>query len=284
MLRELLTGLGLSRYRFDDDEAIAAGLLSADRHIADASVRAILQIIEQAPDNSFLLHHLPHAKLLMNELARRDVRVIALLRSPFDVIVSQAHHLLERPQPDPPADLSLHAMQHWICAGGDDGAPAAPLAKRNFSIMHGWVDDTRTLVLRFEEIIGPRGGGQFSDQLASGLKLREFLGIEADTAEVARALIASFRSNIAIFRRGQIGSWKDEMAPNTAEQVRLGYGKMLEQWGYGPEGELLRPLKHPANMAEEMNHAIAALIDDNVHLRAKMRRLIADHAPEANSG
>jgi hypothetical protein len=276
LLSAMLHGLGLRRHPFAGLEEIAAGLLSSDQSAAKACVQAILEAIEAAPDNAFILHHVPHTKLLMGALAQRDVRVIALIRNPFDVIVSQAHHLLARPQPDTPAGLSLHAMQHWICSGGDDGALIPPLAKRNFGLMHGWVEDGRALLLRFEELVGPRGGGLFSDQLAAGLKLREFLGLDIDTAGVTQALMDSFRPEIDLFRRGQIGSWKEEMAPNTAEQVRLGYGRVFENWGYTLDGDVIPHASARPNLVEEMDRAAAAMIGDNVNLRAKVRRLLED--------
>lgn len=273
LLVELLHELGLKRHYFTNPDALGAGLLNRDRKVVTASAEEILNTIEQMPDNSFVCQHLPHATLLMHALAERDVRVVALVRCPYDVIVSHAHHLLQRPQPETPTGLSLHAMQHWICSGGNEGAATATLAKRSFGIMHGWVDDPRVLTLHFEDIVGPRGSGRFSSQLAAGLKLREHLGLDTDAAALGRALVNSYKPEIALFRRGQIGSWKDEMAPNTAEQVRLSYGKVLAKWGYSLDGELMRSAEAPATLVEDMDRVFAAMIAENVHLRAKLCRM-----------
>jgi hypothetical protein len=274
LINLVLAGLGLKRH-FLAAPDLRTGLLSRNHETVSACVQRILDKVDQMPENAFVLDHVPYAPALANALAERDIRMVALLRNPFDVVVSLAHHLQKQPEPDTPRDLSMHALQHWICGGANPST-----AKRNFALMHGWVGDERTLVLRFEEIVGPRGGGLFSDQLAAGLKLCDFLGVDMKAADMTAMLVRSFRPDIALFRRGQIGSWKEEMSPSTAEQVRLLYGGIFESWGYTPEGELIRHINGRSDMVEQMDTAVASLIEENVHLRIKAIRLAEEQLPE----
>jgi hypothetical protein len=281
LLNVVLQELGLSRHAFDGNEA-AAGLTSTDNETSRASMNAIIDVVDAMPQNSFVLHHVPYTKSLMAELEKRDVRPIALIRNPYDFIVSLAHHFLANPEHDTPRDLGLHAMQHWICGGGSN-EPGPPTAKRYMSMMSGWINDPRTLILRFEEVIGPLGDGRFSDQLASGLLLRDFLGVQKSPSEVMRAFIVGFQPGLRLFRRGQIGSWKDEMAANTVEQVRLLYGRVFESWGYTLDGELIHRAAERDDIVEQLDIAAAGLVVYVNHLRAGIRSMMDDFGPPVSA-
>lgn len=283
LLNVMMHGLGLRRHQVPLGEA-SIGLLDPNPETAKASVDSISKIVDEMPDNSFVLHHIPYTKLLMHELVQRDVRTVALIRNPFDFVVSLSHHLRANPEGEAPVSASLHGMQHWICYGtaGVDKVAQPPIAKRYFRIMHGWTTDSRALLLRFEEIVGTRGGGLFSDQIASGLALRDFLGVDMSTAAIARVLVGSYRPGIALFRKGKIGSWRDEMLPNTATQMRLLYPTFITAWGYDLEGFLAKHAGDRPNIVAELDAAIAALIEDKVLLSAKLRS-VTSAATEANA-
>ena len=140
-------------------------------------------------------------------------------------------------------------------------------------MMTRWVNDKRATIIRFEDIVGPRGNGLFSDQLATALNFCSVLDVNINIADLTRALAGSFQPGIALFRRGQIGSWKEEMAPNTAEQVRLMYPWAFEPWGYELDGSLTHHANERADILSKLDAAAAALVDENAHLRAKVNRL-----------
>jgi len=274
-LNVLLPQLGFNRHICELGQ-ITTGLIDADPERAQASVQELLAIVDAMPDGAFVLDHVPYNKTLADELAKRDVRVIIMVRNVYDFVVSLSHHLRRDPGPKTPTDFSLHRLQHWICTepGPEvDGVPAPPLAKRYARRIGSWTADKHAFVLRFEDIIGPRGGGLFSDQIATILSLRDYLGLDLDNGALARALFNSFRPGIALFRRGQIGSWRDEMAPNTAEVIRVAYARTLQDWGYSETGELLRHANERTGIVDEVDHAVLGLVEDLVHLQAKARRL-----------
>jgi len=258
---------------------LTTGVISSDPEICGQSSEELANIIGDLPDNTFVLDHVPYRKRLMYELEKRNIRVVAMVRNIYDFVVSLSHHLRREPEADTPVEFSPHELQHWICThapADENGNVMPPIAKRYASHIGGWASDERAFFLRFEDVIGPRGGGLFSDQLATGLRLRDFLGVDMNNADVARGLITSFRPGASLFRRGQIGGWRQEMAANTAEQIRLGYSRFLEAWGYTLDGDVVQHANARPGMLEEMDLAVAGLVDDNVHLRTKVQRLCAE--------
>lgn len=274
----LMPRLGFDRH-FRRLGHLTTGVISSDPGICGQSSEALATIIGELPDNTFVLDHVPYRKRLVYELEKRDIRVVAMVRNLYDFVVSLSHHLRREPEPDTPTDISMHELQHWIAThaiADENGNTMAPMAKRYATHIGGWAMDERAFLLRFEDVIGPRGGGLFSDQLATGLRLRDFLGADRDNADVARGLITSFRPGASLFRRGQIGGWRQEMAENTAEQIRLGYARFLDLWGYTIDGDVKAHANERPGMLEEMDRAVAGLVDDNIHLRAKVQRLCAE--------
>ena len=278
-LNVVMQAYGFERH-FCDVHDLTAGMADPDPERAKKAAWGLVEAIERMPDGHFMNEHVPHSSSLMFWLEKRHVKVVALLRNPYDFVVSLAHHLRREPSPDAPADLSLHALQHWICSHIPEGH-SDPMAKRYFTRIGGWAGDPRAFLLRFEDIIGPRGGGSFADQLATGLKLRDYLGVALDEAGVARALISSYNPDISMFRRGRIGGWRDEMAPNTATHLALLYGRFLDAWGYTPDGELQHHAGDRPDILADIERAVAGLIEDNVHFRAKAMRIAKERATPA---
>lgn len=273
----LMQGLGFERHFCDLSEGKRA-MLSSDAEIVTRGVDAIVDAAAAMPDNAFILDHIPFTKRLAYLLHANDVRVILMVRNPYDFVVSLSHYLARHPGPDTPSGMSAHQLQHWICTspGVDiEGAPADPIAKRYMKRVGAWTGDEHTFLLRFEEIIGPYGGGLFSDQVVTSVRLRDFLGLGLGNSELARAMITSFNPSLSMFRRGQIGGWRQEMAPNTAEFIRLEYGRTMDAWGYSEHGELLRHANASETTLQEVDSAASGLIGEYIHLRHKARRFEA---------
>ncbi len=289
LINIVMQGLGFERHVCELDE-VYAGLLDPSPEVSLGHVESLVAVLDAMPDRHFVLHHVPYHSALSHKLAKRNIRAITLIRNPLDFVVSFAHHLRAYPEADTVHDTSMHELQHWICSGERDafGIPKPAIAKRYFRMMTRWVSDKRALTLRFEDLVGPRGGGLFSDQLAIGLQLSAFLDLEIDTANLTRVFADSFRPGIALFRKGQIGSWQEEMAPNTAEQIRLLYPWAFQGWGYEFDGSLTHHANERADILSELDAAAATLVGENAHLRAKVNRLSGhaeqeDAAPEAEA-
>lgn len=286
-LNLLMPGLGFQRHYCDLDE-ITAGLIDADPETARAHAEHLVRIIDAMPDGAFIIDHVPFNSALMHWLEKAQVRVLVLLRNPYDFVVSYSHHLKKYPNGRAPEDLGLHALQHWICRAQVEhaGQLQQPLAKRYLKRFDGWVRDGRAFVLRFEDVIGPRGGGSFARQIATGLELRDFLGLSLGPAALARAFTNSFNQRITLFRKGQIGSWRTEMAPNTANLIRLNHGALMQSWGYSEEGEVVPRDGQRVCTLEELDAAAAGLVTDVAearekigHLRKRIARITGADAP-----
>jgi hypothetical protein len=274
-LNLLMPSLGFRRHFCELDE-ITAGLIDPDPEVSREHARRLVDIIEAMPQDAFIIDHVPYHSALIHWLMKRDVRVVTLIRNPYDFVVSLSHHLRKHPTESAPADLGVHALQHWICNGqteDESERPRTPLGKRYLTRFDGWVSDKRAFVLRFEDVIGPRGGGAFSRQVATSMELRDFLGLTLDNAALARAFTCSFNTGVALFRKGQIGSWRTEMHPNTAELIRLMFGALMRAWGYTEDGEVAPREGQRECTMDDLNAGAAGLVEEVAECRAKIGHL-----------
>jgi hypothetical protein len=83
--------------------------------------------------------------------------------------------------------------------------------------------------VRFEDLVGPSGGGTIEAQRTAVAGLASFLGVNAETDAIART---AFSQDVKTFRRGQIGGYRDAF---TAQQSRLFnalHSDILTDYGY----------------------------------------------------
>jgi hypothetical protein len=103
----------------------------------------------------------------------------------------------------------------------------------------GWKDAEGVTVVRFEDIIGPRGGGSAGLQFAVLSALASRIGWQGDHGRLTSAISGTFNPGAGTFRRGTIDGWRDDLRAlwGTAywERVR----SLAGRWGYTDD---LRPL------------------------------------------
>jgi len=94
------------------------------------------------------------------------------------------------------------------------------------------------LIVKFEEIIGPRGGGSFEQQKEAFSKINQLCEIEIDDTEFEEILNSLWgkedREQIwqPTFNQGYIGRWREEFDEETLLYMKKYYNPILIQLGY----------------------------------------------------
>lgn len=180
--------------------------------------------------------HAPYSDILLDMLETQQVRPIQIVRDPRDVIVSFAHWIESEPNwyshsaftglsiPDRMLTL-IRGYLH----GGLTFDPFGTVMDRSY----GWLTrPDRVLVVRFEDLVGPKGGGSRERQLIAIERVTRWLGVEnVDYAVVAEQLFGGTPT----FRKGRIGSWREEFTSQVKDEFTNVVGPRLEQWGYVDE-------------------------------------------------
>jgi hypothetical protein len=213
-----------------------SGLINTPHHL---SVK-----LGAAPPYSIVRAHLPHSPEVLKALARRPYRRLFIYRDLRDVAVSNTKWQMREPR------IHLHGIYTSALKTDDErlmasivGIPAdspvgsnhsAPPIGQDFERWLGWLTDPSTLSIRFEDLVGARGGGSDERRQVVVRQILSHIGAPPDEALLA-ALSDSSRFDphrSQTFSTGRIGSWREAFKPEHKEAMKRAAGPLLVRLGY----------------------------------------------------
>lgn len=200
--------------------------------------------LASAPNGSIIRSHLMHCPEVLEVLAERKYRKIFIHRDLRDVALSHAKWVVKEPR------IFLHKIYNEYYTSDDArlmasicGVPLGtpfgsnvshPSIGQDFSRWHGWLSDKDTLVVRFEDLVGSRGGGDDDVRWAAIRRILTHIEVEMSDSELHSKF--SFEAlnprSAHTFRKGQIGGWKEVYTMDHVEAFKRVAGDMLIDLGY----------------------------------------------------
>lgn len=186
--------------------------------------------------NSYVQGHLPYSPDIVEIFMRQDFRVLHIIRDPRDVLLSYVNHICRDRGYQYHRKLnSLNTMEEKLLAVmGGLWEPFQPLDFSNrFRNTLGWQADPRVCLVRFEDVIGSKGGGRVDAQAHSIRSILNHLGFDSnDEAGVNKICSRVFDENSHTFHKGRIGSWQESFTPKALELFNEKFGRETEGLGY----------------------------------------------------
>jgi len=147
-----------------------------------------------------------------------NFKVITILRDIRDAYVSYAHMIAKDP-----TLTEKEKIDNTMNKGG--------YYRMSYDLSL-FLDDPRFYVIRFEDLVGPRGGGDKKRQTHTIYNLAAYIGMPISYAKASKLGDDLFGGKTMTFRKGQIGSWKKACNAEqkrwlkehfSTELIRLGY-------------------------------------------------------------
>lgn len=188
----------------------------------------------------FLTAHIPYSTRWHNLLAERRGRVLLIIRDPRDVVVSHFYYVTykDRKHRLRPYYLQLaddHARLMASIQGltPSDGNPYGRLDNiaRRFRSFLEW-EHHDALVVRFEHLVGPEGGGSAERQEATIRNIAHHLGLPLSPEKVRFVAHNLFYRKSATFRKGSIGDWRNHFTEEHKRVFKELAGDLLIDLGY----------------------------------------------------
>jgi hypothetical protein len=98
--------------------------------------------------------------------------------------------------------------------------------------LHIFLNNPRFFVVRFEDLIGPAGGGNKEKQTETIYKIAEYIGLPITMEVASQYGDELFGDTSGTFRKGQIGSWRTEMNKDQKKWMLDHFGKELIKLNY----------------------------------------------------
>jgi hypothetical protein len=246
---------------------------------------AFVKQICSLPENVWVNHHFAFDPELHAVLREERIPIVFLYRDPRDCLLSMANFLLLKGEPtDFAAKLAtpdLDAALTLFLAGEGTHLPFAVY----FDSYQGWREADGVLALRFEDIIGPKGGGREESQIRCLSALADHVGWRGSAHQLASAIMQSFNPQAGTFYKGQVGGWKKSFSPAMRAVFDKDAGHLLQEWGYEesePMQESSAPMTVAAScvlleaMREEYQETVQRLTDTFQRVELDSRQRLAE--------
>lgn len=208
-----------------------------------ASRVKVTRTIRRLPPGAFISGHVPHDPTLLALLAELGVRMVVLVRDPRDVAVSGARYIGGSTSHPLHARLSAMTPSERLMAAIVGMEPDArgfgmkDLRQQVVSVTN-WDQLPLAHAVRYEELVGPLGGGTVEAQHAAIAKVAEHVGVSVTETQVEEIGLGLY-GGTPTFRKGTTGSWREHFGPEHLEAagpliedllVDLGYEDDMSWW------------------------------------------------------
>lgn len=188
----------------------------------------------------FITTHYPLPDIL-DLVDQHGLRGVFVLRDPRDTCVSWYHYIMKesahwchryfREGLEDPASRLMAAIT-GLEPNSETGRPYLASIDGHFRTRLDYLEDRRFLTVRFEDVVGSRGGGDDMRQREAIFRVAEHLGLKLRQGDVSNIVGHAFGEDSPTFRKGQIGSWREEMLPEHKTAFKAITGSLLIDLGY----------------------------------------------------
>lgn len=183
--------------------------------------------IPPTPQHEILLDHVQYAPAASEILKKRGFKGFFIYRDPRDQIVSMAFWILKNPDFYKEFGI-LRTSQRYF---PDLITKLIHTIGAYYGKFLPWKKDPLFLTVRFEDLIGPKGGGSLNAQRNAVMALGEHLGMKLDRKKIDY-VCSKVYGNTGTFRSGKKGSWKSYFNAGHKTLFKKVAGNLLIQLGY----------------------------------------------------
>jgi hypothetical protein len=195
------------------------------------SSEKVEQKIKHVKKGEYLYGHMPFDERFKNALNKNKVSHILIVRDPKDIAASKAFYIAKRPEHRLFEYFnSLSQRDRFIASikGVEGSMPSIAEFYENYLP---WLKEKDCLVVKFEDLVGSRGGGNDQRQLETLGRIARHLGISFNEGGLQEIAFNSFNKNSATFRKGQIGDWVNCLDDEAISILKKDEG-VFHEYGY----------------------------------------------------
>jgi hypothetical protein len=199
----------------------------------------IRRVLASIKDGQYMTAHFPPLPTLLSMLADLGFKTVCIIRDPRDIVVSNAlfiprvrrHDLYARFH----AEFRTPEEQIMACI---TGFPPNELGRGLESIgdrlrkFQPWREHSRAYTTRFEDLVGPRGGGSNDLQIQEVMRIGAHVGRPLQPSRAQEIAERTWTSQSSTFRRGVQGEWRTHFTEEHIEAFKATAGAELIAEGY----------------------------------------------------
>jgi hypothetical protein len=192
----------------------------------------IEQIMKLLNGGEYISGHRDYSKEFNNILKKHKVSHILIVRDPRDVVISRTFYILKKPTHKLFAHFNGISRNECFIASikGVDWGNMLSIAEV-YNRFLPWLNKNSCLVVRFEDLIGTRGGGSDEKQFEVLTNIAKHFGIPLEKSELKEIAYKAFNEGSPTFRKGQIGDWANWLDDEMQAIIKKDTG-IFKKYGY----------------------------------------------------
>jgi hypothetical protein len=202
-----------------------------------ASAQRVRDVLAGLTPGRFALWHVPYSPRAADMLRQLGLAMLIIVRDPRDVVVSHAMHI---------TNVHGHRLRRrllQLCVGErldivinglrDEftGEVLLESLAQRYDHLLAWRAFAPSQLVRFEDLVGPQGGGCAEAQRSALRDILSFIGAPAGDETIKRIANNMFGNTIT-FRRGKIGGWREVLDDRHVRTIEAACGRVMRELGY----------------------------------------------------
>ncbi len=183
------------------------------------------------PANSFYLSHIVYNEQAKQELIFYNYKHLFIYRDPRDQIVSYYYWSRHWPNVIDVHNNDYEFYLYYLITNGNVISGCTKGIAEFYQCYLPWINEPTCYAVKFEDLIGPQGGGNLNTQLHEIKNIANFIGISISDQEALSVANQLFGST-GTFRSGQIGEWKTHFNAHHKMAFKEVAGTLLIELGY----------------------------------------------------
>jgi hypothetical protein len=209
--------------------------------IAKAGV--VDNLLSKVKGGEYVIGHMPYSKEGEYIVGKSINKTITIIRDPRDMILSMLSHISTRPTHMAHSYLfkvlstDSERIEAIVC-GYDNQYGHLTGALNMYNSMLKWKGQSHNITLKFEDLVGEKGGGQKELQFNEINRIVKHLDLDntVDDNDIVNIGLNAF-GKTSTFRNGLIGKWKDAFNSKDKEMVKKSLGSLLIGLNYESNNE-----------------------------------------------
>lgn len=205
----------------------------------DETLSGIERQLRAVRHGQVVTSHFPWSADIASIVGELDFRVLLIVRDPRDIAISNVNYVTRM-------DFS-HPLHPALAALPDDNARLLAMIEPPLEIMAGlpevwkneglatflpWLEEPNCLIVRFEDLVGEKGGGSDARQIETKREIAGHIGASLDESQLKLMAQNLFGSGSRTFHKGQIGNWRTEFSPEATAAFKRQSSEALMKFGY----------------------------------------------------
>lgn len=221
--------------------------------ITDSGLRGRGQVVDRRLETQlrmvgggcFMPMHLTFSDERAQLLSDVGFKMVLIIRDPRDIVVSHFHYVSYRSRrhrlhayytslPDDQTRLMVSIT--GILEPQNDPIVRLPDIDSRSRAFLTWKDHG-ACVVKFENLVGPHGGGTSEAQEKEICTLAEYLGVDYSEETIKHIARNVYDPQSATFRKGSTGDWKNHLTREHKEAFKQIAGQLIVDLGYEQDQE-----------------------------------------------